>query len=125
VTLRGGDASANAAAGGGAIASADAFIIANNSKLMDIGGTLLLQGGTTALNGQATAVAKIDPNVLTLRTGGDIILIGGHGPNSSASILNTGDIQLFVGGGGLRTVNYSVDPTSLNLGNTNRSVVVS
>jgi hypothetical protein len=107
ISLFGGDAASDARAGGGAIASSDAFMVAKNTKSIDIGGTLLLRGGKTALTGQSTAVAKLDPSVLTISTGGDIILIGGEGPNSSASIVNNGDIQLVIGGNGYRTITYS------------------
>jgi hypothetical protein len=112
ITITGGNAASDASAGGGAIASADAFLLADNSKLIDIGGNLALQGGITALTGQSTAVARVDPNVLRIITGGDIHLIGGVGPNSSASIINAGDIEFYIGGGGRKTLTYQVSASA-------------
>ncbi|MFM9969676.1 MAG: beta strand repeat-containing protein, partial [Burkholderiales bacterium] len=90
--------------GGGAIASADAFLFSGTKKEIDIGGTLTLTGGVTPNFGQSTASAKIDPTELIIRTGGDIVMIGGSGKNSSAGIINSGDISLFIGGAGTNRV---------------------
>jgi hypothetical protein len=100
ITLTAGTAITNVSAGGGAIASADVFLFSSMKKEIDIGGTLTLKGGTTPIAGQSTASAKIDPIELVIRTGGDIVLIGGSGKNSSAGIINNGDISLFIGGSG-------------------------
>ena len=118
--LKAGTASTNTTGGGGAIASADAFIVAISKKEIDIGGTLMLRGGTTPKTGQSSAVASIDPNELIIRTGGDIVLIAGTGTNSSANILNSGDISLFIGGNG--SVLKDITFTTANAGS--RTVTV-
>lgn len=85
-------------AGGIALASAPALILATQKKEIDIGGNLEIRGGNTPVKGQVTAVAKIDPTDLTIRVGGNLVLIGGTGVGGQAVISNDGDINLFIGG---------------------------
>ncbi|MBI4292984.1 MAG: hypothetical protein HY661_16045, partial [Betaproteobacteria bacterium] len=112
MTLQAGTASANNVAGSGAFASADAVIFAKESKSIDIGGDLTLLGGTTARLGSAVVAARaaVDPSVLDIKTGGNVVLIGGFGTNASASITNVGDIVMTVGG------NLPVTYTNTELG---------
>ncbi|MBK8063876.1 MAG: S-layer family protein [Betaproteobacteria bacterium] len=109
VKLKAGSASANNTAGGGAVAAADAVILASNFKRMNIGGDLLLIGGTANATGSAqpSATALIDPlQDLVIRTAGSIVLQAGQITGAvargaaSAKIVNEGNINLFIGGGG-------------------------
>jgi hypothetical protein len=112
MTLQAGTATASNVAGSGAFASADAVMFAKNSKSIDIGGDLTLLGGTTTRLGSAVVAARaaIDPSVLDIKTGGNVVLIGGFGTNASASITNVGDIVMTVGG------NLPVTYTNTELG---------
>jgi hypothetical protein len=100
ITLTAGTATSNTAAGGGALAAADAFILGDSRKLIDIGGNLVMNGGTadSKSGGQTSAAAKVDPISLTINTGGYIKLIGGTGAGAPAGILNAGDIEINIGG---------------------------
>ena len=100
ITLNGGTATSDTTSGGGALAAADALILATTSKFIDIGGNLLLTGGTadSKNGGQTSAEAKIDPANLFINTGGYIKLIGGTGPGASAAIANSGDMEIRIGG---------------------------
>jgi len=100
ITLQGGMAASNTAAGGGALAAVDALILGTSSKFIDIGGNLVLTGGTadSTKGGQTSAAAKIDPVNLVLNTGGYIKLVGGTGAGAPAAIVNSGDIEINIGG---------------------------
>jgi hypothetical protein len=100
ITLNGGTATSDAAAGGGALAAADALILATTSKFVDIGGNLVLTGGTanSTKGGQTSAEAKIDPATLTMNIGGYVELIGGIGAGAPAAIANSGDMAINIGG---------------------------
>ena len=100
ITLQGGTATSNTKAGGGALAAADALILGTSGKFIDIGGNLLLTGGTadSKNGGQVSASATIDPVNLVVNTGGTIKLIGGTGAGAPAALLSGGDIQINVGG---------------------------
>ena len=100
ITLNGGTASSNTTAGGGALAATDALILGTSSKFIDIGGNLVLIGGTadSKNGGQTSAAAKIDPVNLTLNTGGYVKLIGGTGAGAPAAIVNSGDMEINIGG---------------------------
>ena len=100
ITLQGGTATSNTAAGGGALAAADALILGTKRKFIDIGGNIVLTGGTADSKdgGQTSAAAKIDPVNLRINTGGYIKLIGGDGPGARAAIVNTGDMEIKIGG---------------------------
>jgi hypothetical protein len=101
-----GTAMATNGVGGDAFAAADAAIIASNTKRVDIGGDMWLQGGTTirkrnadaSLVNLVSAQAFLDPATMNISTGGSIVLIGGLGANASAKILNSGDIKFSIGG---------------------------
>ena len=123
LNLTAGTAYTDTTGGGGAIASADAFLFSATKQEIDIGGSVTLRGGNTPKLGQSSAAASIDPNELVIRAGGDIVLIGGSGPNSSASITNAGDIQLVIGGSGkIRDISYTAGATPV-LGGTSGLVV--
>jgi hypothetical protein len=100
ITLNGGTASSDTTAGGGAFAAADALILGTTSKFIDIGGNLVLTGGTanSKNGGQTTASATLDPSSLTLNTGGYIKLIGGTGAGAPAAIVTSGDMEINIGG---------------------------
>jgi hypothetical protein len=100
ITLTGGTATSDTTAGGGALAAADALILGTTLKFIDIGGNLVLQGGTadSKQGGQTSAGAKIDPASLFINTGGYISLIGGTGPGAPAAIVNSGDMEINIGG---------------------------
>ena len=100
ITLNGGTATSNTAAGGGALAAADALILGTSSKFIDIGGNIVMTGGTadSTNGGQTSAGAKIDPINLRINTGGYIKLIGGTGPGAPAAIANGGDMEIRIGG---------------------------
>ncbi|MEK7438166.1 MAG: hypothetical protein AAB150_14915, partial [Pseudomonadota bacterium] len=100
IVLQGGTAVSNTAAGGGALAAADAIILGTVSKFIDIGGNIELTGGTANSKdgGQTSAAAKIDPPNLWINTGGYIKLIGGEGAGARAAIVNSGDMEINVGG---------------------------
>jgi hypothetical protein len=109
LTVTAGTSYTDTTGGGSAIASADAFLFAATKQVIDIGGSVTLRGGTTPKLGQSSAAANIDPNDLVIRAGGNIVLIGGSGPNSSASITNSGDIQLVIGASGnIQNFSYTV-----------------
>ena len=112
-----GTAITSTALGGGALASADAFLF-SAKKEIDIGGSLTLRGGITPNSGQSSASANIDPNELIIRTGGDIVLIGGSGRNSSAGIHNGGEISLFIGGSGASKPISYVSGATVSLGSS-------
>ena len=99
ITLQGGTATSNTAAGGGALAAADALILATSRKFIDIGGNIVLMGGTadSKAGGQTSAAAKIDPVNLRINTGGYIKLIGGDGGGARAALVNSGDMEINVG----------------------------
>ncbi|MFA5915314.1 MAG: hypothetical protein WC830_17345 [Burkholderiales bacterium] len=100
ITLTGGTATSDTAAGGGALAAADALILGTTRKFIDIGGNLLMTGGTadSTKGGQTSASAKIDPASLFINTGGYIKLVGGTGPGAPAAIVNSGDMEIRIGG---------------------------
>jgi len=100
IILQGGTATSNTKAGGGALAAADALILGTSSKFVDVGGNLLLTGGTADSKdgGQVSASATIDPVNLVVNTGGYIKLTGGTGVGAPAALLSGGDIQISVGG---------------------------
>ena len=100
ITLNGGTATSDTTAGGGALAAADALILGTSSKFIDIGGNLVLTGGTADSKdgGQTSAGAKIDPVSLRLNTGGYVKLIGGTGAGALAAIVNSGDMEINIGG---------------------------
>ena len=100
IILKGGTATSNTAAGGGALAAADALILGTLSKFVDIGGNIELTGGTADSKGggQTSAAAKIDPVNLRINTGGYIKLIGGEGAGARAAIVNSGDMEINIGG---------------------------
>jgi hypothetical protein len=100
ITLNGGTATSDTTAGGGALAATDALMLGTSSKFIDIGGNLVLLGGTadSKKGGQTSAGAKIDPVSLRLNTGGYIKLIGGTGAGAPAAIVNTGDMEINIGG---------------------------
>ncbi|MCJ7837706.1 MAG: hypothetical protein MUP61_00635, partial [Burkholderiales bacterium] len=100
ITLQGGTAKSNTAAGGGALAAADAIILGTVSKFIDIGGNIELMGGTANSQdgGQTSAGAKIDPPNLRINVGGYIKLTGGEGPGAPAAIVNSGDMVINIGG---------------------------
>ncbi len=100
ITLNGGVATSNTAAGGGALAAADALILGTSSKFMDIGGNIVLIGGTADSKGggQTSAAAKIDPVNLRINTGGYIKLVGGEGGGARAALVNSGDMEINIGG---------------------------
>ena len=113
INMSAGSASTDTIRGGGAISSADSFMIATNSKEIDVGGSVTLAGGSTPLNGQSTAVAKIDPNTLKIKAGGDLVLIGGAGLGGAATIVNDGNIELIIGGSGaMKSFSYKVNGVS-------------
>jgi hypothetical protein len=100
ITLTGGVATSNTAAGGGALAAADALILGTSSKFIDIGGNIVLTGGTASSKdgGQTSAAAKIDPINLRINTGGYIKMIGGEGAGARAALVNSGDMEIRIGG---------------------------
>ncbi|MBE0621635.1 MAG: S-layer family protein, partial [Burkholderiales bacterium] len=100
IIVNGGVATSNTAAGGGALAAADALILGTNSKFIDIGGNIELMGGTanSSGGGQTSASAKIDPVNLRINTGGYIKLVGGEGGGARAALLNSGDMEINIGG---------------------------
>jgi len=100
ITLTAGTATSDTVAGGGALAAADAMIFGTTKKVIDIGGNLVLNGGTadSTKGGQTSATAKIDPASLFINTGGYIKILGGTGPGAPAAIVNSGDMEINVGG---------------------------
>ncbi|MFH1043834.1 MAG: hypothetical protein V1796_01955, partial [Pseudomonadota bacterium] len=100
ITLNGGTATSNTAAGGGALAAADALILGTSSKFIDIGGNIVMVGGTANSEdgGQTSAAAKIDPINLRINTGGYIKLVGGEGGGARAALVNSGDMEINIGG---------------------------
>jgi hypothetical protein len=122
IVLQGGNATANNISGGGALASADASIIATASKNLSFGGDMKLFGGTTngglapapGNSGVVSASATIDPTLLTITTGGNVIVKAGQGVGADANILNGADIQFFIGG----NQTFSYTSTALGGGTT-------
>jgi hypothetical protein len=100
ITLQGGMATSNTAIGGGALAAADAVILGTSSKFIDIGGNIVMSGGTADSNagGQTSASAKIDPISLRINTGGYIKLVGGVGGGARVALVNSGDMEIRIGG---------------------------
>jgi len=100
ITLQGGNATSNTAAGGDALAAANAIILGTVSKFIDIGGNIELTGGTanSQAGGQTSAGAKIDPPNLRINVGGYIKLTGGQGAGAPAAIVNSGDMEINIGG---------------------------
>jgi hypothetical protein len=100
ITLDGGTATSDTAAGGGALAAADALMLASTSKFVDIGGNMVLTGGTadSTNGGQTSAGAKIDPATLKFNVGGYVKLVGGIGAGAPAAIANGGDMEITIGG---------------------------
>ena len=100
ITLVGGTAISNAALGGGALAAADALILGTSSKYIDIGGNIEMTGGiaNSKDGGQTSAAAKIDPINLRINTGGYIKLVGGEGGGARAALVNSGDMEINIGG---------------------------
>jgi hypothetical protein len=106
IRLQGGNSAATNQAGGGAVASADTFILASNFKQITIDGDLILIGGTAARLGSAqpSAGALIDPVLdLVIRTGGSVVLQSGIGTGGTTStgarIQNFGNIEMWINGG--------------------------
>jgi hypothetical protein len=121
--MQGGSATADNTHGGGALAAADANVIATGSKSVSVGGDLILVGGTTnggqlplaSNTATVSASATFDPvSVLTVNTGGNVILQAGKGFGADASIINGDDIQMTIGGSG----NVSCAACSANLAGT-------
>ncbi|MBE0612734.1 MAG: hypothetical protein IH604_03600, partial [Burkholderiales bacterium] len=100
IVLQAGTATSNTAAGGGALAAADAIILGTVSKFIDIGGNIEMTGGVADSKdgGQTSAAAKIDPPNLWINTGGYIKIIGGEGAGARAAIVNSGDMEINIGG---------------------------
>ncbi|TSA10394.1 MAG: hypothetical protein D4R74_14855 [Betaproteobacteria bacterium] len=100
IILTGGTATSNTAAGSGALAAADALILGTASKYIDIGGNIELTGGeaNSKAGGQTSAAAKIDPVNLKINTGGYIKLVGGVGAGARAALVNSGDMEINIGG---------------------------
>ena len=129
IFLKAGEAFANNGVGGDTFAAADAVIIASGSKKVDIGGDFRLEGGSTrrernsnlALTNLVSAQAFLDPATMQITTGGNVVLIGGLGPNASAKILNSGDIKLSIGGNA--PVTY-VNPLTNETGTVSRGGLV-
>ena len=82
------------------MAAADALILGTSSKFVDIGGNLVLTGGTadSTKGGQTSASANIDPASLTINIGGYIKLIGGTGAGAPADIAAGGNMAINIGG---------------------------
>jgi len=115
--LQAGTADATVTAGG-ALASADALIVATNSKTVTIGGDLVLNGGTTTHTGSGvvSATASIDPSQLNITTGGNVVLQAGTGTNADAHITNEGGIVMNINGSGSYTYSNLGLGTTLTLG---------
>jgi hypothetical protein len=98
--LNGGTATSNTVIGGGALAAADALILGTSYKFIDIGGNILMTGGKadSKAGGQTSAAAKIDPINLRINTGGYIKLVGGEGGGARAALVNSGDMEINIGG---------------------------
>ena len=103
---------AGTASGGG---TANALVDASTAKSFVVGGDLIIQGGSA--DSASAAIARVDPaGPMTISTGRGLALIAGTSPtNSSASITNTGIINLLVNQNGLPAANKT-DLTSAGLG---------
>jgi len=106
IRMQGGTATASNTLGGGAVAAADAIIVASLFKRIVIGGDIIMIGGTANRSGSAqpSAGVLIDPvQELVIRTGGSIVLQSGTGTGGATSagarIVNEGNITMFIGGG--------------------------
>jgi hypothetical protein len=97
--MHAGNAAAASTAGGIAFARADAVMLSTTSKQISIGGSMVMQGGTSTLASQTSAIALIDPTDLDITVGGNLVLQSGIGPVSDARIINQGNIRLIVPGG--------------------------
>ena len=100
IVLQGGKASGDNRLGGGVVAFADSLLLAKTTKETDIGGGITLSGGETTRFGSAVVSAGvgIDPAVLNMVIGGNLVLQGGIGQNTAANIVNEGDITIQIGG---------------------------
>ena len=110
VILNGGTVTGNNTSGGGVATVADAVLLAYGSKNIDIGGSLILKGGTSTRLGSAvvSAGATLDPEQLVITTGGNVVLEAGTGPNTNAKIVNQGEIILNISGSKPYTYTNSV-----------------
>jgi len=110
VIFQGGNAHGDNSAGGGAVAIANAISLGIQKNDTDIGSDLKLAGGQTSRTGSATvsAGAEIDPDTLTIVTGGNVILEGGQGVNTAAKIVNRGNITMRIGGSSTYSYTHSV-----------------
>jgi hypothetical protein len=85
--------------------SANALVDASTAKSFVVGGDLIIQGGNADTS--SGAIARVDPaGPMTISTGRGLALIAGSSlTNSSASITNTGVINLLVNQNGLASTN--------------------
>jgi hypothetical protein len=97
--------SAGTANSTGQVSQAAVVLQSTGDKDLTVGGDLYLLGGT-ALGGKGVALAQIDPTTMDLNVGGNLVLVGGAaaGGDASATIVNTGEIKINVGGGGAVTL---------------------
>ena len=93
------------------VAIADAVLLAKSTKSANVGGDMILMGGQTSQVGSAlvSASAQVDPNVLEITVGGNIVLQSGVGGGTAARIQNEGDITIKIAGNAPYTYTDTVE----------------